>query len=66
MYQQQINHTEYPKSLKSKSEGELNFIMTDAYEAMQANPESPKAGYYADEVNYCADELALRRGDNIR
>jgi hypothetical protein len=35
--------------------------MKDAHEAMTANPEGPKAGYYADEINYCADELARRK-----
>ena len=56
----QIDHNEYPKSLISKSYNQLKFIMKDAHEAMMANPESPKAGYYADEINYCAMELAKR------
>lgn len=57
----QINHIEYPKSLKAKPSASLQYIMKDAYEAMTANPEGEKAGYYADEINYCADELALRK-----
>lgn len=57
----QINHSEYPKKLKRLDEDSLRFIMTDAREAMQANPEGEKAGYYADEINYCADELARRK-----
>jgi len=56
----QINHIEYPKALKSKPEASLRYIMKDAHEAMTANPDGSKAGYYADEINYCADELARR------
>lgn len=56
----QINHTAYPKSLKSKSDEALRYIIKDAGEAMAAMPEGPKAGYYADEQHYCAMELARR------
>ena len=56
-----IDHIEYPKALKRKPDAALFFIMNDAHEAMTANPEGHKAGYYADEINYCADELARRR-----
>ncbi len=56
----QINHIEYPKSLKSKSDESLKFIMFDAALTMAVNPEGEKAGYYADEINYCADELVRR------
>lgn len=57
----QINHSEYPKKLKRLDEDSLRYIMNDAREAMQANPDGEKAGYYADEINYCADELARRK-----
>jgi hypothetical protein len=57
----QINHAEYPKSLRSKSDESLRFIMQDAYEAMTNNPEGDKAGYYADEINYCGMELKRRQ-----
>ena len=57
----EINHTEYPKSLKSKSTDSLRYIMQDAYEAMTNNPEGEKAGYYADEINYCGMELKRRQ-----
>lgn len=62
----QINHTEYPKSLKSKSDNALRFIMKDAADAERANPESEKAGYYLDEMWYCAMELAHRLKDTKR
>ena len=55
-----INHIEYPKSLKIKSDDSLRYIMKDAHEAMTANPDGSKAGYYADEINYCANELYTR------
>lgn len=56
----EIDHTAYPKSLKGKSDMALRFIINDAQEAIEANPENPKAGYYADEINYCAMELKRR------
>ena len=57
----QIDHREYPKSLKSKTDDSLRYIIKDAKEAMAANPNGRKAGYYADEVNYAAMELKTRR-----
>ena len=56
----QINHTEYPKSLKSKTVSQLLYIIQDCREALEAMPESPKAGFYADEINYCCSELSSR------
>lgn len=56
----QINHTEYPKSLKNKSDESLRFIIKDASDAERANPEGDKAGYYLDEMFYAAMELARR------
>lgn len=57
----QIDHTAYPKSLRSKNVGALEFIRADARAALQAMPDGHKAGYYADEINYVSDELARRR-----
>jgi hypothetical protein len=56
----QINHTEYPKSLKRKTVSQLLFIIKDCREALEAMPSSPKAGYYADEIAYCSMELSAR------
>lgn len=56
----QINHTEYPKSLKNKTVSQLLYIIQDCREALEAMPESPKAGFYADEINYCSMELSSR------
>lgn len=55
-----MNHTEYPKALRSKSEASLRYILKDAQEAMDANPSNPNNGYYADEVCYAAAELRRR------
>ena len=56
----EINHTEYPKSLKGRSNDALRYTIADATAAMLAMPEGDKAGYYADEVHYCAMELKSR------
>ena len=58
-----IDHKEYPKRLRKKSEDALKFIIKDANEAMKANPDSVKSknGYYADEVNYASMELTRRK-----
>ena len=55
-----IDHVGYAKRMKSKTDGELKFIIKDASEAISANPDNPNNGYYADEVNYASDELARR------
>ena len=55
-----IDHTEYPKTLKTKSNDSLRFIIKDCQEAMKAIPDNPKNGYYADEICYCGMELRTR------
>lgn len=55
-----MNHSEYQKSLKTKTADQLIFIRADAHEAMSVFPEGENAGYYADEVHYCSMELAKR------
>lgn len=55
-----MNHVDYPKSLRNKSEAELLFIAKDCREALEANPTSAKASDYADEILYVADELKRR------
>ncbi len=55
-----MNHAEYQKNLKRKSDAELRFITKDAREAMEAMPHGENAGYYADEVHYAAMELRNR------
>ena len=55
-----MNHTQYPKSLKSKTVQELRYIIKDCQEAITANPPNPNNGYYADEINYAGMELKRR------
>ena len=56
-----MNHTEYPETLKTKTESELRFIAKDAKAAIDANPKGENAGYYADEVNYVCNEVHRRK-----
>ncbi len=60
-----INHTTYPKMLRSKSIDSLKFIISDCQAALKANPTCGKAGYYADEIAYAGMELK-RRNDVSR
>lgn len=55
-----MDHLTYPARCRTKTEAELRHTIADAKSAMAANPENPNNGYYADEVCYCADELARR------
>lgn len=56
-----MNHAEYQKAMRGKTEAELHWIIKDAGEAVKANPDGVNAGYYADEVNYASSELYRRR-----
>ena len=56
----QIDHERYPKSIRSKSVESLRFIIRDCQQAITANPDNPKNGYYADEIAYCGMELKRR------
>ena len=62
-----MDHLAYPRRCRTMSDAELLFTIDDAKAAMRAMPDSPNASYYADEVCYCADELARRsRGGRRR
>lgn len=56
-----MNHTTYPKSLRKHSVRCLRFIAKDAQRAIDAMPDNPNNGYYADEINYCCNEIQRRR-----
>lgn len=56
-----IDHVAYPQKLRTKSPSELRYIIKDAKEALQAMPNGKNAGYYQDEINYCANELYRRQ-----
>ena len=55
-----MNHAEYQEKIKSLPSAALRFIAKDAQEAASAMPDGPNAGYYQDEVCYCAQELQDR------
>ena len=55
-----MNHAEYKTKVRTLSDASLQYTIKDAKEAMLANPTSENCSYYADEVCYCADELARR------
>ena len=57
----EIDHAAYERKVRKLSEASLRYIIKDAGEAIKANPDGPKAGYYADEINYCASELNRRK-----
>lgn len=57
----QIDHADYPRRCRRRSDAELLFVIADAQAALAAMPDGDKAGYYSDEICYCADELARRR-----
>jgi len=56
----QINHSEYQEKIKDYSIEQLRFVIQDCKGALAAMPNSPKAGYYQDEIHYCAMELKKR------
>ena len=55
-----MNHADYQKALRNKTEDQLRYIAKDAREAAEAMPEGENAGFYLDEVHYCSMELARR------
>ena len=57
-----MDHAAYQKLLKKKDDTELQFIIKDAKEAIEANPENPNNGYYQDEIHYAVMELNRRKG----
>lgn len=58
--EKKMDHSDYQRRLKSKSDEELKFIIKDAREAIEANPDNPNNGYYQDEISYAGMELRRR------
>ena len=56
----EMDHAAYVAKTKSMSDASLRHVIQDATAAMAIWPNGYKAGYYADEVNYCAMELKRR------
>mgnify|MGYP003651747987 CR=1 FL=1 len=53
-------HSEYMKLCKSRTMDELIHVKEDCKRAIDAMPDNPKAGQYADEIHYCNMELSSR------
>ena len=56
------DHNALKKAAKARTDEALRFVIDDAKAAIEANPDNPKSGHYADEIAYCAEELQRRRG----
>ena len=58
---EQIDHEAYEGWTKTLPDEDLKAIIQDAAKAAKDMPDGDKAGYYLDEINYAAMELAKRR-----
>ena len=56
-----MDHNAYPESLMTKTWAELQWIAKDAQTFLKVFPDNPNAGYYQDEINYCANEIQIRK-----
>lgn len=56
-----MSHKKHMKKVKGMTEGELEYVIKDAGEAIAANPTNPKNEHYLDEIFYCRGELQRRR-----
>ena len=56
-----MDHVAYAKKVKRMTWSELEFTIQDCREVLEAWPDHPNAGYYQDEICYCADEIRRRR-----
>jgi hypothetical protein len=50
----QTSHDELKAYVRKLTADEALHVVADAQEAMKANPEGAKSGYYADLSHYCA------------
>ena len=55
-----MNHAEYQKRCRTMSPIALRYTITDCQETLRHDPHGKNAGYYADEIHYCAAELKRR------
>jgi hypothetical protein len=56
-----MDHTEYPKSLKSKDLDSLLFIIRDCCQVLEAWPDHPNGRFYMYEMQYCRTEIENRK-----
>ena len=55
-----MDHSAYQRKVKKMSSSSLWRVIKDCKAALEAYPENPNAGYYQDEIHYCAMELNRR------
>lgn len=56
-----IQHSDYQRKTRDMDESALRFVIADCQNAIEAMPDSPKVGYYTDEIHYCCMELGRRK-----
>ena len=57
----QIDHKSYQEHVRKMTVISLRWTIKDCKNAIAAMPDGHKAGYYADEIHYCAMELKRRQ-----
>lgn len=57
-----MDHAFYQKKVRTMESSSLKYVIQDCKAVLEAWPEHPNGGYYADEIHYCAMELK-RRGE---
>lgn len=60
-----MDHAAYMRKVKKMSDSELQFVIKDCREVLAVWPDHPNAGYYMDEICYCADEIRRRDGKRL-
>ena len=62
-----MDHNQYPKTLKSKDDSTLRFIIAQCRHLIGLQKDfNPNIGYYEDEILYCSQELHRRSLDGKR
>lgn len=56
-----MEHSKYIAKTKKMDEDSLKYVIKDCQNAIDAMPDNPNAGYYADEIHYCCMELKRRK-----
>ena len=59
--QKVMDHAAYQAAVRKRSDAALRYVIKDCREAIDAQPDGINAGYYADEICYCASELYRRK-----
>ena len=53
-----MDHNAYIARTRKMEDASLRYVRDDARQAIEAMPDGPNAGYYADEMHYCEMEIA--------